>query len=216
MTDTRQESLAQLLGGRGGALDASLPPLAFALGWVLADQSIAVGALAAVGCGVVIGFVRVIRGDRPRAVLVSVALIVLAAYVALQTGRAEDFFLLQVFLNAASALVWSASIVVRWPLLGVVVGLITGQKFRWRHDPDLMRAYRVASWPWVGQYVLRVLVFGALWMAGQVVVLGFMRAALSWPLQVACIAVSWWLLRRTLPKDHPGLRHPRPKAPAER
>ncbi|MBB5956619.1 hypothetical protein FHS29_003205 [Saccharothrix tamanrassetensis] len=209
MTDTRQESLAQLLGGRGGALDASLPPLAFALGWVLAGQSISVGALAAVVCGAVIGGVRLFRGDRPRAVVVSVALVVLAAYVALQTGRAEDFFLLQIFLNAASALVWTASIVVRWPLLGVVVGLVTGQKFRWRQDPDLVRAYRVASWPWVGQYVLRVLVFGALWMAGQVVVLGFMRAALTWPLQVACIAVSWWLLRRSLPKDHPGLRHPR-------
>ncbi|GAA0218546.1 DUF3159 domain-containing protein [Saccharothrix mutabilis subsp. mutabilis] len=209
MTDTRQETLGQLLGGRGGAVDASLPPLAFALGWVLAGRSVEVGALAAVLCGVLIAVVRVVRGDRPRAVVVSVALVVLAAYIALRTGRAEDFFLLQIFLNAASALVWAASIVVRWPLLGVVVGLVTGQKFRWRRDPDLMRAYRVASWPWVGQYVLRVVVFGALWLAGQVVVLGFMRAALTWPLQAVCIAVSWWLLRRSLPKDHPGLRHPR-------
>ncbi|RKT52243.1 DUF3159 domain-containing protein [Saccharothrix australiensis] len=208
MTDTR-ESLAQLLGGRGGALDASLPPLAFALGWVLAGRSIAVGALAAVVCGVVIGVVRVVRGDRPRAVVVSVALVVVAAYVALQTGRAEDFFLLQVFLNAASALVWAASIVVRWPLLGVVVGFVTGQRFRWRRDPDLMRAYRAASWPWVGQYVVRVVVFGALWLTGQVVVLGVMRAVLTWPLQAVCIAVSWWVLRRALPADHPGLRHPR-------
>ncbi len=209
MTDTRPDSLARLLGGRGGALDASLPPLAFALGWVLSDRSIEVGALVAVLCGVVIGVVRVARGDRPRAVVVSVALVVLAAYVALLTGRAENFFLLQIFLNAASALVWAASIVVRWPLLGVVVGLVTGQKFRWRRDPDLMRAYRIASWPWVGQYVLRVVVFGALWVAGEVVVLGVMRAVLTWPLQVACIAASWWLIRRTLPDGHPGLRHPR-------
>ncbi|MER5268525.1 DUF3159 domain-containing protein [Actinosynnema sp. NPDC002837] len=213
MTDTRQESLAALLGGRGGALDASLPPLAFVVGWLLGGSSIAVGALAAVACGVVVGLVRVVRGGRPRALLVSVALVVLAAYVALQTGRAEDFFLVQIFLNAASALVWSASIVLRWPLLGVVVGLITGQKFRWRQDPDLLRAYRYASWPWVGQYILRVLVFGALWLAGEVVLLGIMRAALTWPLQVACIAVSWWVLRRTLPADHPGLRHPRTPSP---
>ena len=209
MTDTRQESLAELLGGRGGALDASLPPLAFVVGWLLGGSSIAVGALAAVVCGVVVGVVRVVRGSRPRALLVSVALVVLAAYVALQTGRAEDFFLVQIFLNAASALVWAASIVLRRPLLGVVVGLVTGQKFRWRQDPDLLRAYRYASWPWVGQYVLRVVVFGALWLAGEVVLLGIMRAALTWPLQVACIAASWWVLRRTLPADHPGLRHPR-------
>jgi hypothetical protein len=210
MTDTRQESLAELLGGRGGALDASLPPLAFVLGWLLAGRLVEIGALAAVACGVVLGVIRAARGGRPRALLLSVALVVLAAYIALQTGRAEDFFLVQIFLNAASALLWAASIVVRWPLLGVVVGLITGQKFRWRRDPDLLRAYRIASWPWVGQYVLRVVLFGALWLAGEVVLLGIMRAALTWPLQVACIAVSWWILRRTLPTDHPGLRHPRP------
>ncbi|MGM1063165.1 DUF3159 domain-containing protein [Saccharothrix sp. Mg75] len=209
MTDTRQESLAHLLGGRGGALDASLPPLAFALGWLLGGRSIAVGAGAAVVCGLVVGIARVVRGSRPGALLVSVGFVVLAAYVALRTGRPEDFFLLQIFLNAASALLWAASIVVRWPLLGVVVGLATGQRFRWRRDPDLLRAYRVASWPWVGQYLLRVVVFGALWLAGQVVLLGVMRVALTWPLQVACIALSWWVLRRALPDDHPGLRHPR-------
>ena len=210
MTDTRQESLAHLLGGRGGALDASLPPAAFVLGWLLGGHSVAWGAGAAVACGLVVGVVRVVRGSRPGALLVSVGFVVLAAYVALRTGRPEDFFLLQIFLNAASALLWAASIVVRWPLLGVVVGLATGQRFRWRRDPDLMRAYRIASWPWVGQYLLRVVVFGALWLAGQVVLLGIMRVALTWPLQVACIAVSWWMLRRALPADHPGLRHPRP------
>ncbi|QFZ16410.1 DUF3159 domain-containing protein [Saccharothrix syringae] len=209
MTDTRQESLAALLGGRGGAVDASLPPAAFVLGWLLGGRSVEAGALAAVLCGVVVGVVRVVRGARPGALLVSVAVVVAAAYVALRTGRPEDFFLLQILLNAASALAWAASIVVRWPLLGVVVGLVTGQRFRWRRDPDLLRAYRLASWPWVGQYVLRVLVFGALWLAGQVVLLGVMRVALTWPLQVACVAVSWWVLRRSLPGDHPGLRHPR-------
>ncbi|MBP2340442.1 hypothetical protein JOF41_006620 [Saccharothrix coeruleofusca] len=212
MTDTRQESLAQLLGGRGGALDASLPPVAFAAGWLLGGRSVVVGAVAAVVVGLAVGGVRLFRGGRVGGVVVSVTLVVLAAYVALRTGRAEDFFLVQVFLNAASALAWLASIVVRWPLLGVVVGLLTGQRFRWRRDPDLLRAYRYASWPWVGQYVLRVVVFGALWLAGQVLVLGIMRVALTWPLQAVCVAASWWILRRTLPADHPGLRHPREPA----
>jgi hypothetical protein len=34
------------------------------------------------------------------------------------------------------------------------------------------------------------------------------RAALTWPLVAACVAVSWWVIRRTLPPGHPGLRHP--------
>lgn len=208
MTDVRQESLASLLGGRGGAIDASLPPLAFVAGWLLWSHSIGAGAIAAVLCGVVIGVVRVVRGERPRAVILSVLLVVAAALVALYTGRVEDFFLIQLLSNVASALAWTASIAVRWPLLGVVVGTLLGQKTRWRRDPALLRAYSVASWAWVGQYVLRVAVFTPLWLDAQVFWLATVRAALSWPLQIVCILVSGWLLRRALPAAHPGFRHP--------
>lgn len=205
----RQESLADLLGGRRGALDASLPPLAFVVGWLVSGRSIAWGAGAALAVGVVVGGVRIARGAKPRAVLVSLALVAIGAVVALRTGRAADFFLVQLLTNVASSLVWATSIVVRWPLLGVVVGAVLGQRTRWRRDPDLQRGYGRASWCWVGQYVLRVAVFAPLWLADQVVALGVARVALSWPLQIACLAVSWWVLRRSLPTDHPGLRHPR-------
>ncbi len=208
MTDVRQESLASLLGGRGGAIDASLPPLAFVAGWLLWSHSIGAGAIAAVLCGVVIGVMRVVRGERPRAVILSVLLVVAAALVALYTGRVEDFFLIQLLSNVASALAWAGSIAVRWPLLGVVVGTLLGQKARWRRDPALLRAYSVASWAWVSQYVLRVAVFTPLWLDAQVFWLATVRAALSWPLQIVCILVSGWLLRRALPDGHPGFRHP--------
>ncbi|MFD4643868.1 DUF3159 domain-containing protein [Lentzea sp. NPDC058436] len=209
MTDVRQESLASLLGGRGGALDASLPPLAFVAGWLLWGHSIGAGAVVAVLCGVAIGVFRLVRGEKPRAVLLSVLLVVAAALVALYTGRVEDFFLIQLLSNVASALAWAGSIAVRWPFLGLVVGTILGQKTRWRRDPDLLRAYSVASWAWVGQYVLRVAVFTPLWLDAQVFWLATLRVGLSWPLQIVCILVSGWMLRRALPADHPGFRHPR-------
>jgi Protein of unknown function (DUF3159) len=128
--------------------------------------------------------------------------------IALRTGRAEDFFLLQLLSNAASALAWAVSIVVRWPLLGVVVGGVLGQRARWRRDPVLVRAYARGSGIWVAQYLLRVAVFLPLYAAGQIVALGVARIVLTWPLVAACLAVSWWVIRRALPPDHPGLRHP--------
>jgi hypothetical protein len=100
--------------------------------------------------------------------------------------------------------------VVRWPLLGVVVGAVLGQKARWRRDPALLRAYAKGSWVWVLQYVLRLAVFVPLYLAGQVVALGVARVALTWPLVAACLAVSWWVIRRSLPAGHPGLRSPAP------
>jgi len=203
-------SLRELLGGRRGAIDASIPPAVFVLGWLLSGRSIGWGALAAVVAGGVVAVVRLGRGGRVTAALAGVAAVAGAALIALYTGRAQDFFLIQLLSNVASALAWAVSILIRWPLLGVVAGVLLGQKTRWRRDPDLLRAYGRASWVWVfAQYTLRVVVFGLLWWSGWVVALGVARVALSWPLVAATIAASAFVFRRALPEDHPGLRHPR-------
>lgn len=211
MADRDQpESLVDLLGGRRGALDATLPPIAFGVGWLVGGSSVWAGVIAALVTGAALAGWRIRRADRPRSVLVGLFAVCLAALVALRTGRAADFFLLQLISNAASALAWLVSIVVRWPLLGVVVGTVLGQKGRWRRDPALLRAYRRGSWIWVGQYAVRLVVFAPLYYTDQVVALVVARVALAWPLVLACLAVSWWVVRRSLPADHPGLRHPRP------
>lgn len=209
LAPTEPVSLRHLLGGRRGALDASIPPAAFVIGWLAADRSIAWGAATALAAGLLIGVIRLTRGGRITAVLASVTVVAAGALVALYTGRAEDFFLIQLLINIASALAWAVSILIRWPLLGLVVGTLLGQKTRWRRDPALLRAYSRASWVWVLlQYTIRVAVYGILWWTGAVVALGVARVALSWPLVAATVAVSAVVLRRSLPADHPGLRHP--------
>ena len=204
----REESLVQLLGGRRGALDATAPAVAFVAGWLLADESVEWGVAAALTVGGLVTLIRLARGIRPRAALLGLLGVCVAALVALRTGRAADFFLLQVVSNLASALAWSVSILLRWPLLGVVVCTVLGQRTRWRRDPDLLRAYSRASWVWVGQYAVRLAVFLPLWATDQVVALGAARVALSWPLVAACLVVSWWVMRTALPPGHPGPRHP--------
>ncbi|MFI5484210.1 DUF3159 domain-containing protein [Micromonospora echinaurantiaca] len=210
----RPESLADLLGGRRGAVDATLPPVAFAAGWLLGGHSLWAGIGAAVVAGTAVAGWRLRRGDRPRSVLIGLLAVCVAALIALRTGRAEDFFLLQLLSNAASALAWMVSIAVRWPLLGVVVGVALRQRSRWRRDPALLRAYGRGSWVWAASYVLRVAVFLPLYLAGQVLALTVARVALSWPLVAAALAVSWVVVRRSLPAGHPGLRHPVDRAGA--
>ncbi|MHA6796862.1 DUF3159 domain-containing protein [Pseudonocardia bannensis] len=214
-----EPTLREILGGRGGAVDASVPVVVFVVAWLVADAlraPSAVGWAAAVAVlgGAVVAAVRLGTGTRPRAVIFGLLGVAVAALVALYTGRAVDFFLVQLVSNAASALAWTVSIVIRWPLLGLVVGAALGQGVRWRRDPDLLRGYRRASWVWVGQYVLRVAVFLPLYFADAVAALGIARIGLTWPLIVVCVALSWRVLRRTLPPGHPGLRHPRAAAAA--
>jgi hypothetical protein len=169
------------------------------------------GAGAALLAGLVLAVVRLARGKRPAGVLLGLLGVVVAALIVLRTGRAADFFLLQIASNAASALVWAASIAVRWPLLGVIVGVALGQRARWRADPDLLRGYSRASWVWAAQYVLRLAVFIPLYRADQVVALGVARG-LTWVPVVVCVALSWPVLRTALPDDHPGIRYPRLRA----
>jgi Protein of unknown function (DUF3159) len=200
------ERLTVLLGGRRAALDASLPAIAFVLGWLISGHSTGWGAGAALVTGVVVAALRWHRGDRPLAALLGLLGVSVAALIALYTGRAADFFVVQLLSNVVSALIWVVSVLVRWPLLGVIVGAALGQRTSWRQDRALLRAYSLASWVWVGQYVIRIVVFTPLWAAGAVVALGIARVALSWPLVAACVALSGTVLVRALPADHPGLR----------
>jgi hypothetical protein len=208
-----EPSLADVLGGRGGAVDATVPVVAFVLFFTLGDalgwpSPVAWGGGAAVLSAAVVAVVRVIGGRRPRAVLLGLLGVAVAALVAGYTGRAVDFFLVQIATNAASALAWAVSIVVRWPLLGLVVGTALGQRTRWRRDPHLLRGYQRAGWVWVGQYLVRLAVFLPLYWADAVVALGVARAVLTWPLVALCVALSWPVLRSALPPGHGGLRHP--------
>nr|WP_307849862.1 DUF3159 domain-containing protein [Saccharopolyspora sp. HNM0986] len=207
-TGDERDSLMNLLGGRTSAVDASLPPVAFGLGWYLGGESIPAGGAAAVLVAAAIGVWRLRAGARPTAVLVSLLAVLAGALVALYTGNAADYFLIRVVTNAASGLVWMISIAARWPLLGVILGGVLGQGRKWRQDPALVRAYNRASWVWVGQYTARLLVFVPLWAADAVFALSIAQAALTWPLVALCITASWWVLRRALPAGHPGLRHP--------
>jgi hypothetical protein len=203
-------------------MDAGIPAVAFVTAWAVAgavlppdDGSGTAGVLWGAGtafaAGVVLAGIRLAKGRRPAGVALGLLGVVVAALIVMHTGRAADFFLLQIASNAASALAWVASITVRWPLLGVIVGLALGQKTRWRQDPDLLRGYSRASWVWVAQYLVRLAVFIPLYGADEVVALGIARA-LTWVPVVVCVALSWPVMRTALPEGHPGIRYPRTRS----
>ncbi|MBO0872602.1 MAG: DUF3159 domain-containing protein [Pseudonocardia sp.] len=209
-------SLTDVLGGRTGALDAGVPAVAFVTAWAVAgstgqEDAVLWGAGAAFVVGIAVAGVRLARGRRPAAVALGLLGVVVASLVVLRTGRAADFFLLQIASNVASALAWITSIAVRWPLLGVIVGLALGQRTRWRADPALLRGYSRASWVWVAQYLVRLAVFIPLYRADQVIALGIARA-LTWVPVVICVALSWPVIRTALPDGHPGIRYPRARS----
>jgi hypothetical protein len=203
--DDDRESLLHLLGGPRGAVEGAAPSVTFAVAYAVAGATLAPALLAALTVAAAVAGVRLVRRESLRQVLGGLAAVLLAAGVAARTGQPEDYFLPSLLANLAAALIWATSIVVGWPLLGVIVGAAVGQRTRWRSDPSLVLAFSRASWIWAASFVVRAAVMTPLYLAGQVLALGVVKVALGWPLVLAVIWASWVVIRRTLPEGHPGV-----------
>jgi len=215
LSDDASESIAhpfiRLLGGVRGALESILPPLAFitvylALG---GDSTSALTWAIVVAIALALGFTiwRIIEGKHPARAVGSMLIVLVSAYVASRTGSAADFFWPRVLLNAASALAFVVANLAGWPLIGVILGPLVGTKMRWRKDPVLMRAYKRASWPWVVLNVVRTVLL-LLFIDGNNLWALAVSGAFFYGLTIVTIVASWWLIKRTIPDDHAGLRRP--------
>jgi hypothetical protein len=58
-----------------------------------------------------------------------------------------------------------------------------------------MRAFRRATWMWVGMFSARLLVQLPLYLAGAVVALGVARTAMGLPVYALCLWLTWLLVR---------------------
>jgi hypothetical protein len=195
--DSSPPALGSALGGPLGVAESVLPAVVFVVVATATGQDVTAAAIAALGVAAVLTLARLVRRQTPVYAVGGVVGVAVAGYVASRTGRAEDFFLPGLLLNAAYAGAFVISIAVRWPLLGVIVAGASGRGMEWREDPVRRRAYSRASWIWVGLFALRIAVQLPLYLAGTLVALGTARVAMGVPLLAVVAWLSWLLLRRT-------------------
>ena len=204
--------LSALLGGVRGALESILPPLAFVTTYIAlgGDSEEALTWAIAVAVVLALGFAawRLAERKRPTRVLGSLLVVALGAYIAARTGSAAAFFWPRVLLNVLSALAFAVANVLRWPLLGVIIGPIVGTGMKWRKDPDLLRAYSRASWLWVLLNLVRAAVLFPLIEANALWGLAA-SGAFFYLLVLATVFASWAIIKKSLPEGHPGIRQPR-------
>ena len=128
----------------------------------------------------------------------------IAAVFASRTGKAEDVFLPGIIYNAVYAVGLSLSVLVRWPLVGLMLASVTGDLSGWRKDPAVVQLCSRLTWVLAVPCVVRVAVQYPLYLGGQVGWLGVTKIALGWPLQVAALAAMVWLLARGRTPITPG------------
>jgi hypothetical protein len=90
------------------------------------------------------------------------------------------------------------SILVRWPIIGLLAGLLRGEGFAWRKDRKLLRRYTAATAIWVGVFGLRSIVQVSLYFADEVVLLGIMKTVLGLPLYGFGIWMTWLAIRSSV------------------
>ncbi len=189
------------VGGPVGVAESAVPGVVFVLVYALTSE-LAPSLWASVGLAAAIALVRLVRRESPQQALGGLLGVAVCAFIAQRSGRAEDFYLPGLWINVGYAAAYVVSILVRWPLLGVLLGPVIGEGLAWRDDPRRLRAYQRASWIWVVLFLARLGVQWPLYEAGEVEALGVARVVMGFPLFGVAIGLSWLVLRR-VPQARP-------------
>ena len=174
--------LAKAIGGWRGMIDSGAPAAVFLLVYSLNGRQLDQAVWASVAVGAVIVVLRLIRRESLTQIVGGFAGVAVSAFIAARTGQAEDFFIPGLLTNLAYGLGALISGLVGWPLMGFIVGSLTGSPTQWRADKALRRTYATATWVWVGVFGGRLLVQVPLYLAGQVEALGVAKIVMGWPL----------------------------------
>jgi len=151
---------------------------------------------AAVGCGVVLLMLRLARRETVQQAVSGFLGVALAAYIASRTGEAKGFFLLGIWASFLYAALFLASVLVRWPLVGVVWEYVDGGGGRWRQATPLLRVYTWTTLVWVGVFLSRGLVQRFLYEEDRTGWLAVARLTMGYPLTVGALAITILAVRR--------------------
>lgn len=191
--------LGEALGGVRGSLEAAMPMLAFVIVWsATQDRNTSLGAAAALT--VAFAIARIAQRQTLQFVLGSILATGLAAFFALRSGQAEDAFLPGILTSCAYLVATVLSVLVRWPLIGLMVGAVdqaavaAGDPFRWRRNPAAVAVCSRLTLVLAGVYVIRVGIMGPLYLMDNVAGLTVTKVVLGWPLWAGAVAVMGAML----------------------
>lgn len=207
-----RQQLSDAFGGVRGFAEAAVPTLLFTVLW-LSTRDLQLGLVVSVAATVVLLVARLVQRSTVQYVmnaLVGIGVGWLFVHLSARSGGSVDdqalaYFLPGILYSAGYTVVVGLSCVVRWPLMGFLIGTVTGDLTAWRANDQVVRLCTRLTWLLVLPGAVGVLLQAPVWVAGHtgalgagtaVALLAGLRLGLGWPLRIASFAAMIWLLSR--------------------
>lgn len=194
-------TIMEQMGGVPGIIASTIPVGVFVVVNIAAGLQPAL--IAAIAVAVAVMVWRLVRKEAIQPAVSGLLGVGLAAFIASRTGEARGFYLPGLLLSGGLCLAFLVSLIVRWPLAGVVWHGINGDGMGWRENPALRRAYMLATALWTLVFGARVVVQGLLYDANEENWLGIARLAMGYPLFGLALLGTIWAVRRAH-QTHPA------------
>lgn len=208
-------SLEHAVGGPRGVVEALLPGLLYVVVYT-ATRELTPALVVSVGAAVLALVLRLVTRSSPSQALAGAVGVAVCAFFADRTGDARNFYVPGLLTNVGYGLAYLLSTIPfrrftllgtrigpgPYPVLGLVIGLLTGEGMRWRRDPRRLQAYQRVTWLWAGMFALRLAVQLPLYFTDQVGVLGVARLAMGVPLFALTVWLTWVILKAVPPARH--------------
>jgi hypothetical protein len=188
-------------GGIRGLVYTALPVTTFAVTNSITGLVAAI--IAAVGVASIVLVWQLVRRESVRPAVFGFAGVSVCAALAFITGRAKDFYLPGIWMYLGLAIAFTASILIRRPLVGVGWAWLTGRDGAWRTVPRARRAFDIATAVMATASWARFLVQNYLYDTNQEGLLAVARVAMGWPIFLVTSSVIYVAIRaaiRALPR----------------
>lgn len=187
-------TLLEQMGGVSGLIYSTVPIVVFVP--VNAVWGLRPAMIAALAAAVAIFVLRLVRKEKLTPAISGLIGVAICVFIANRVGDAKGYFLFGIWTTLVYAVVFVASIVVRWPLIGVAWNLISGDGMAWRKHRRTLIAYDIATAFWALVFFARYLAQSELYNHGSTGWLAAARIGMGWPLTAIAVLATVVLVRR--------------------
>lgn len=190
-----QPTLLEQMGGVSGLIYSSVPVIVF----VLANSFFGLTAAiwTSIGSAVAITVLRLVRKEPLQPAISGFFGVAIAAFIAYRTGSAKGFFLFGIYASLIYCGIFVLSVVVRWPIAGVVWNMLNGTGQAWRKDKPSRYGYDIATLAMAAIFAARFVVQRWLYQEDYTGWLAFAKIAMGYPLYALGLLVVVWAVRRS-------------------